>query len=224
MNNEFPRMMKLLRKERHISQKQAADDLGIGQALLSHYETGSRNCSLDFLIQVADYYNVSTDYLLGRSAVSNGSQIAEKDLPENMAVEKARNVDFRNVSLVFMKKLINNSVDVVFALLARTKNITLASEVSDMLSFSVYRAFRLVHHANRKNNPDFFSVDEETVYRTIDAGCSIAEGKAMAAINKSVNDEIPEITRRDLEAEFKVEATSLMNLTMNCESKLKKLQ
>lgn len=38
MNSDFARIITLQRKERHISQKQAAQDLGISQALLSHYE------------------------------------------------------------------------------------------------------------------------------------------------------------------------------------------
>ena len=39
---EFNRIIKLLRKERGITQKQAAEDLGVSQALLSHYEKGIR--------------------------------------------------------------------------------------------------------------------------------------------------------------------------------------
>ena len=40
MNNEFPRVLALLRKERGLSQKVVAGELGISQALLSHYEKG----------------------------------------------------------------------------------------------------------------------------------------------------------------------------------------
>lgn len=50
MNADFPRIMTLIRKERKISQKQAAADLEISQALLSHYEKGIRECGLNFLI------------------------------------------------------------------------------------------------------------------------------------------------------------------------------
>ena len=39
---EFNGIIKLLRKERGITQKQAAEDLGVSQALLSHYEKGIR--------------------------------------------------------------------------------------------------------------------------------------------------------------------------------------
>ena len=49
MASEFNRILALLRKERGITQKQAAADLGISQAQLSHYEKGIRECSLAFL-------------------------------------------------------------------------------------------------------------------------------------------------------------------------------
>lgn len=59
MNSDFPRILTLLRKEQGISQKKAAADLGISQALLSHYEKGIRECGLDFIVRTADYYGVS---------------------------------------------------------------------------------------------------------------------------------------------------------------------
>ncbi len=55
-----------------MSQKNVAADLGISQALLSHYENGIRECSLEFVVKVADYYNVTTDYLLGKSKSKYG--------------------------------------------------------------------------------------------------------------------------------------------------------
>lgn len=61
-----------LRTEKGISQKAAAVDLGISQALLSHYEKGIREFSLDFLCRIAEYYNVTTDYILGRTDSRTG--------------------------------------------------------------------------------------------------------------------------------------------------------
>ena len=82
MGIEFNRIITLLRKERGITQKQAAQDLGISQAQLSHYEKGIRECGLAFVVQVADYYDVSCDYLLGRSAERSGQTITVEELPE----------------------------------------------------------------------------------------------------------------------------------------------
>lgn len=66
-NSKFAAILSQLRKERGSSQKKAAADLGISQALLSHYEKGIRECGLDFVIKCSEYYGVTTDYLLGVS-------------------------------------------------------------------------------------------------------------------------------------------------------------
>ena len=60
-----------LRRERGLSQRQAAALFGVSQALLSHYETNSREPKLDFVIKVCDYYNVTTDFILGRTKERN---------------------------------------------------------------------------------------------------------------------------------------------------------
>lgn len=70
--SKFAVILSQLRKERGISQKKAATDLGISQALLSHYEKGIRECGLDFVIRCSKYYGVTTDYLLGVSENRNG--------------------------------------------------------------------------------------------------------------------------------------------------------
>jgi len=56
-----------LRREKGLSQRQAAVELGISQALLSHYENDAREPKLDFVVKVCEYYSVTTDYVLGRT-------------------------------------------------------------------------------------------------------------------------------------------------------------
>ena len=67
MDRNFPETLSALRKGRNISQRQAAADLGISQALLSHYENGAREPGLGFVCRACDYYGVTADYLLCRS-------------------------------------------------------------------------------------------------------------------------------------------------------------
>ena len=81
--SRFPVILTALRKERKLSQKVVALDLNISQALLSHYEKGVRECSLDLLITIANYYGVSCDYLLGCSDVRNKAVNSGSDF-ENM--------------------------------------------------------------------------------------------------------------------------------------------
>jgi len=73
------------RKQKGVSQKQASKDLGISQALLSHYERGIRECGLDFVVRAADYYGVSCDYLLGHTNNSLQLETIPKifDIPED---------------------------------------------------------------------------------------------------------------------------------------------
>ena len=60
--------LKELRKAKGLSQLKMAMDLNIGQNTLSRYETGEREPSIRELIRIADYFNVSIDYLLERTA------------------------------------------------------------------------------------------------------------------------------------------------------------
>ena len=55
-----------LRSNAHMSQFQLAKVLGIGTSTLGMYETNKRKPSPKVLERIADYFNVSTDYLLGR--------------------------------------------------------------------------------------------------------------------------------------------------------------
>ena len=59
--------LKELRKEKNISQIKLALDLGLNQNSVSRYESGERQADYATLIKFADYFDVSTDYLLGRT-------------------------------------------------------------------------------------------------------------------------------------------------------------
>ena len=56
-----------LREDHDIKQQDIADYLKCTQVCYSHYENGRRDIPTDVLIRLADYYNVSVDYLLGRT-------------------------------------------------------------------------------------------------------------------------------------------------------------
>ena len=66
MKSAFAKKLSALRREKGLSQRKAATDLGISQALLSHYENDAREPKLEFVVKICDYYDTSADYLLGR--------------------------------------------------------------------------------------------------------------------------------------------------------------
>ena len=57
--------LKLLRKEKGVSQKEVANAIGVTLSADSNYEQGIREPSNQILINLCKYYNVSADYLLG---------------------------------------------------------------------------------------------------------------------------------------------------------------
>ena len=156
MNNDFPRIITFLRKERGLSQKQAAADLGISQALLSHYEKGIRECGLDFLIKTAEYYEVTTDYLLGRTLqrTNTPSPAAETDSDDGGGKISGSMINQIN------RKVISNSCSVVYDLLAQIGSKRLTNAVRNYLMCSVYETFRLIYSSEKSNSQTLFSLDK----------------------------------------------------------------
>ncbi|MCI8711483.1 MAG: helix-turn-helix transcriptional regulator [Ruminococcus sp.] len=61
------RRIRDLREDMDLKQRDLAKALNISQRAYSHYENGTRKIPLDILVALADYYNCSVDYLLGRT-------------------------------------------------------------------------------------------------------------------------------------------------------------
>lgn len=62
----YPRL-KDLREDKDLMQNEVASVLGIDQRVYSNYETGKREIPTRFVVILADYYNTTTDYILGRT-------------------------------------------------------------------------------------------------------------------------------------------------------------
>lgn len=59
--------LKDLREDRDLTQKEIAQYLNVKQNTYSQYETGKREIPLELLWKLADFYETSVDYLIGRS-------------------------------------------------------------------------------------------------------------------------------------------------------------
>ena len=227
MPSDFPRILGLLRKEKGVSQKQASADLEISQAVLSHYEKGIRECGLDFLVRCADYYGVSCDYLLGRSPNRTGEQISVEELPEPDTAGKENN-SAGSVMPVLYKKLIANSMNVLFELLSRSKSRALLSEVSTYLMLAVYKAFRLVYRSNAKNLENMFTVKTSVYSGYADAAMSICETNAQALALGDDIENLKGVKNRDtllmttemITEEFPLFSSSLLTLIQNSEMRI----
>lgn len=73
----FGKRLATLRKEKGISQYEFADRIGFSRGQVANYEQGKREPDYETLQKIADFFNVSTDYLLGRT--DNPDLIEEKN-------------------------------------------------------------------------------------------------------------------------------------------------
>ncbi len=228
---EFNRIITLLRKERGITQKQAAEDLGVSQALLSHYEKGIRECGLEFVVRVADYYGVSCDYLLGRSADRNGMMLNAEELP---SPDSAKDGIYRGSVLPTMnKKLIANSLNILYAKIGECQDKGLVTEVSAFLMLAVYKVFRLLYSAEPHNARNMFSVQPLLWEGYSDAAMQVAEanvktilaGEDPAGNGGGLKSTAPlAMTTESLSREYPLYASSLLNLVKTSEGRIEKLK
>ena len=157
MNADFARTLALLRQEKGISQRLAAQELGISQALLSHYENGIREPGLNFVVKACDFYNVSADYLLGRSMSREGTTILDAECLYDISGEKD-NVLQSSVLALLGKKLVVNSIGVLFDLLGKLGNKRAIKAATNHLSICTYILFRHLRSGSPHGNDGFFSV------------------------------------------------------------------
>ena len=215
LNKDFPRIITFLRKERGLSQKQVAGDMGISQALLSHYEKGIRECGLDFLVKTAEYYGVSTDYLLGRTVQRNFTadpfEAAEKEVVIN--TEKGSMINKINRSLLM------NTTSVIYDLLAKIGNKHLTNAVSNYLMSAEYVIFRTIYNSEKNNSQTMFSLDKNR-YRNLTDASMILD---LEIINELIeNDKLTLTLSPDvISVCFEKDAPSLFNLIQYSERNIK---
>lgn len=162
MASDFSRTLALLRKEKKISQRNAAIDLDVSQALLSHYENGLREPGLGFVIRAADYYGVSCDYLLGRSMARDGSAVSPNRVREQPASLNPSELTDAHI------KLITNAITLIFQITEQTASKQLSDEIAQYLSLAIYKVFRYLYLAD----PDRVEAAFRTTSSQFDGLCN----------------------------------------------------
>lgn len=137
---EMAKRLVFLRKEHRLTQKQAAQELGISQALLSHYERGIRECGLTFLARAADFYGVSCDYLLGRTMQPRPDSADQASVPIPQRTS--------GLSASMAKALVQNASAVVLDLADQTKSAEVVTLCAHQLYLAIYQLFGSFYHAS----------------------------------------------------------------------------
>lgn len=214
MNAEFARTLSLLRQEKKVSQRKAATALGISQALLSHYENGVREPGLPFVVRACDYYNVSADFLLGRTLSRDGTVIAPEALFD---ISEQRDNSMRGSVLAMLsKKLVVNSVALLFDLLGKTGSRSAIAAAASYLGDAVAQLFRYLHMTAPNTSPDVFAVPQ----RQFEGGALDIDMKlnqvryldALAEIQKSGDEKFPDMSHEGLNAAYPGLYQSLLQL------------
>lgn len=65
--NKFAERLKNLRVESGISRARLAGELNVSERLIAYWESGQRECGFDTLIRLAEFFETSTDFLLGKT-------------------------------------------------------------------------------------------------------------------------------------------------------------
>jgi transcriptional regulator with XRE-family HTH domain len=97
--SEFSVLLAELRREKGLSQRRVAAELGISQAVLSHYENDAREPKLEFVVKACDYYEVTTDYILGRTK-ERGDGASRLSAKVNEIVDSLEEIKTREAGLL----------------------------------------------------------------------------------------------------------------------------
>lgn len=214
MNEALGRSLALLRQEKGLSQRSAAKDLGISQALLSHYEKGAREPGLAFVARAARYYGVSSDFLLGLSLSRDGTTILDAATLADVSAEKG-SVLRGNVMATLTKKLLVNSVGLFFDLLGKLGSKEAIAAAGDYLSGAVYQLFRRFHQAAPGENEDFFDVPARYFAAGVpSADMTLALADYQDALDASVREkrDFPDLAHDTLAREYPGVYQSLLQI------------
>ncbi|EDN8509184.1 TPA: helix-turn-helix domain-containing protein [Listeria monocytogenes] len=100
----FSKRLSELRKKKGFSQYKLADELGFSRGQVANYEQGTREPDYQTLLKIAEFFNVSTDYLLGRDdnnladtiAAHIDSNASEEDIKEILAYIEEKRKEYAN--------------------------------------------------------------------------------------------------------------------------------
>ena len=155
----------------------------------------------------------------------NGRQLTVEDIPE---ADSAKDVVFKgNIMPVLNKKLISNSLGVVYDLIGKSESKQLNTEISNYLMMAVYRSFRILYSTNSKNENTMFAIPQELVSGYCNAAMLMSEARAQQLAQGADKggeriknlDEV-KITTEYLMQNYPKQSQALLNLIQNSEAKL----
>ena len=220
--SEFSRTLSLLRQERGVSQRTAASDLGISQALLSHYENGIREPGLSFVVKACDYYHVSADFILGRTLSREGSMLTSEEV---LNAAEPGNVLQGSVLATLQSKLLSGAIGVLFGLLGKLGDKTAINTAAAYLGGAVYQLYRHLYRAAGANEAYFARDPAACTMGTADADMKLEEVRYARALRAQAakKAEFPDLSREALSAGYPGRCQSLTQVLSTTDARLNAL-
>ena len=220
--SEFSRTLSLLRQEKGVSQRTAASDLGISQALLSHYENGIREPGLSFVVKACDYYHVSADFILGRTLSRDGSMLSSEEV---LGAAEPGNILQGSVLATLQSKLLSGAVGVLFGLLGKLGDKTAINAAAAYLGGAVYQLYRHLYRAAGANEAYFALDPAACTMGTADADMKLEEVRYARALRAQAakKAEFPDLSPEALTAGYPGRCQSLTQVLSTADARLNAL-
>ena len=217
--SEFTRTLSLLRQERGVSQRTAAGDLGISQALLSHYENGIREPGLAFVVKACDYYHVSADFMLGRTLSRDGSMLSSEEV---LGAAEPGNILQGSVLATLQSKLLAGAVGVLFGLLGKLGDKTAINAAAAYLGGAVYQLYRHLYRAAGANEAYFALDPAACTMGTADADMKLEENRYARCLRAQVSQkaEFPDLSPEALTSNYPGRCQSLTQVLSTADARL----
>lgn len=216
--SEFSRTLSLLRQERGVSQRTAASDLGISQALLSHYENGIREPGLSFVVKACDYYHVSADFILGRTLSRDGSMLSSEEV---LGAAEPGNILQGSVLATLQSKLLSGAVGVLFGLLGKLGDKTAINAAAAYLGGAVYQLYRHLYRAAGANEAYFALDPAACTMGTADADMKLEEVRYARALRAQAakKAEFPDLSPEALASNYPGRCQSLTQVLSTADAR-----
>ncbi|MDY3691646.1 MAG: helix-turn-helix transcriptional regulator [Dysosmobacter sp.] len=220
--SEFSRTLSLLRQERGVSQRTAASDLGISQALLSHYENGIREPGLSFVVKACDYYHVSADFILGRTLSRDGSMLSSEEV---LGAAEPGNILQGSVLATLQSKLLSGTVGVLFGLLGKLGDKAAINAAAAYLGGAVYQLYRHLYRAAGANEAYFALDPAACTMGTADADMKLKEVRYARALRAQAakKAEFPDLSPEALASNYPGRCQSLTQVLSTADARLNAL-
>lgn len=114
----FAQRLKYLRKDLNLTQEDLAEKLSISRSTVAGYETERKEPDYTMLEKLADFFNVSVDYLLGRTAIresSTASATPEEKYPPISDVEEAIKIILEQPGLMLKGEALSDESKIILA-------------------------------------------------------------------------------------------------------------